>query len=138
MNTTVHPIDIYKEMRVLRKNDEELRKFDVFMKAYGNIPKGNNKYTERYVIMEKGTRLVPANHTHFITIIGTLLSDDEKEGPDCFDRTLLDDDTVVDINYVPPQVEVIKVEVNNGSGLSQEEHDKLLEIDDKLNKNIFL
>jgi hypothetical protein len=114
VNTSINPIDIYKEMRTLRRENENLRPYDVFIKAYGHIPKGNNKYTERYIVLQKGTLIVPYDTSHILTITGTILTDDGHEGVDCFDRIDLSSDTVVDINYVPPQVEIIAV--NTGAG----------------------
>lgn len=114
VGSTVHPIDIYKEMRTLRRNDEELRKYDVFLSAYGNVPKGGGKATERYVICNSGTKIIPYNATHVLTINGTILTDDGKEGVDCFNRAPLDDNMIVDINYIPPQVEVITVYSTGG------------------------
>ena len=122
--TKFHPIDIYKEMRTLRSSNETLRSYDVFLKAYGNIPKGGGKATERYVQTINGTKIVPYNDTHTLTVTGTIITDDGYEGVYCFDRTNLTHQ--VDINYVPPQVEVITV--SSGSGLSVEEHDKLMSV----------
>lgn len=124
VDATVHPIDIYKEMRGLRATDETLRPFDVFIKSYGNVYKGSGKYTERYIVLQKGTLIVPYDTSHTLTIVGTVITDDGKEGVYCFDRSSLSAGVSVNINYVPPQVEVIVI--SSGSGLSQEEHDKLL------------
>jgi len=129
VDAEVHPIDIYVEMRALRRTDESLRSFDVFLKAYGNVPKGGGKYTERYVVCQSGTKIVPYDTSHALTITGTIITDDGYEGIYCFDRSLLSDGVTVDINYVPPQVEIIKVNV--GSGLTQEEHDKLMKTSTK-------
>ena len=109
VGASVHPIDIYKEMRSLRRTDETLRPFDVFMEAKGNDLKGSGKYTERYVILKSGARIIPYDVSHELTITGTIITDDGQEGIACFDRTGLNINTVVDINYVPPQVEVITV-----------------------------
>jgi hypothetical protein len=114
VNADVHPIDIYKEMRTFRRVDEDLRKYDVFLQAFGNIPKGNNKFTERYVACLLGTRIVPFDVDQELTITGVFITDDEQEGIACFDRTLLSAATCVDINYVPPQVEVIIVTTGSG------------------------
>jgi len=112
---TIHPIDIYKEMRTLRKNDEELRKYDVFLSAFGNIPKGPIKATERYVMCNSGARIIPCGVvSHALTIIGTIITDDGQEGVACFDRSTLPGSIEVDINYTPKQVEVITVEVSTG------------------------
>lgn len=126
INATVHPIDIYKEMRGLRATDETLRPFDVFIKSYGNVSKGSGKYTERYIVLQEGTLIVPYDISHTLTIVGTVITDDGKEGVYCFDRSSLSTGVAVNINYVPPQVEVIVV--SSGSGLSQAEHDTLLGI----------
>ena len=130
VDASIHPIDIYKEMRALRRLDESLRPYDVFLKAYGNVSKGAGKYTERYVICQSGTKLVPYDTTHVLTVTGTILTDDGQEGVYCFDRSLLSAGVVVDINYQPPQVEVITV--STGSGLSQEEHNHLMSIPENL------
>jgi len=120
VDASIHPIDIYKEMRALRRTDEELRKYNLFMKAEGNIPKSSSTFTERYVILLEGTLIVPYDTTHTLTITGTIITDDGKEGIYCFDRGGLS--SQIDINYVPPQVEVIVVQ----GGLSTDEHDKLM------------
>ncbi len=122
VDASIHPIDIYKEMRTLRANNEELRKFDLFMRADGNVPKSSSTFTERYVILLEGTLIVPYDTTHTLTITGTIITDDGKEGVYCFDRSGLS--SQVDINYIPPQVEVIVI--HGGSGLSTDEHDKLM------------
>ena len=116
----VHPIDIYREMRTLRKDDETLRAYDVFMQAYGNVAKGGGKFTERYVQLINGTRIVPFDTDHELTITGTIITDDGQEGIAVFDRTSLDVSTVVDINYVPPQVEVIVIGGGGSAPTAQE------------------
>ena len=127
VDASIHPIDIYTEMRTLRRTDETLRAYDVFLKAYGNVPKGSGKYTEKYVVCQLGTKIVPYDTAHALTITGTIITDDGYEGVHCFDRSLLSSDVTVDINYVPPQVEVITI--NTGSGLTTEEHDRLMDLD---------
>lgn len=122
----VHPIDIYKEMRALRRTDESLRKYDVFMSAFGNVAKGGGKFTERYVRLNQGARIIPYDTSHELTITGTIITDDGQEGVACFDRTPLSPATEVDINYVPPQVEVIQV--SSGSGLDAAQDAKLTEV----------
>ena len=121
-----NPMNAYKEMRTLRATNEQLRKGDVFMKGGGHIYKGGVKYTERYVTLLKGTRFVPYDATQVLTIVGTVITDEGTEGIQCFDRNSLTVTTVVDLVYIPPQVEVI--EISTGSGLSAEESTKLLSI----------
>jgi hypothetical protein len=114
LDVDVNPIDIYKEMRTLRANDEELRKYDVFLSAFGNVSKGGGKATERYVMCNHGTKIVPYDTTHTLNIVGTIITDDGQEGTSCFDRSPLSQTTTVDINYIPPQVEVITVYTSDG------------------------
>lgn len=120
VGATVHPIDIYKEMRALRRTSETLRNFDLFMKASGNESKGGGKFTERFVTLLLGTRIVPFDTSHELTINGTIITDDGTEGIAAFDRSSLSPTTLVDINYVPPQVEIITVPT--GTGLSTEQN----------------
>lgn len=126
VGASINPIDIYKEVRTLRRTDESLRVWLPFMAAKGNDPKGGGKYTERYVILLNGTRLIPYNVSHTLIVVGTVITDDGQEGIACFDRAPLSSTTRVDINYVPPQVEVITV--SSGSGLSSDERTKLMSI----------
>tara|TARA_R110000851_G_C13102760_1_gene569227 strand:- start:10524 stop:11909 length:1386 start_codon:yes stop_codon:yes gene_type:complete len=106
----VHPIEIYREMRTLRATDEELRKYDVFLSSHGNDPKGGGKFTERYVKELSGTRIVPYDVSQILTVIGVVITDDGQEGIACFDRAPLSPTTQIDINYIPPQVEVVRAE----------------------------
>jgi len=126
VGASIHPISIYKEYRGLRRTDETLRRFSPLLSAKGNDFKGGGKYTERYVIEHNGTRIIPYDVSHALTITGTIITDDGQEGIACFDRTPLSSTTRVDINYVPPQVEIIQV--SSGSGLSTEEHNKLMAV----------
>ena len=123
---TIHPIEIYWEMRTLRRVDESLRRYRLFMEARGNDPMGGGKATERYVRLLNGTRIVPYDASHALTIVGIIITDDGQSGISCFDRTPLSSTTRVDINYAPPQVEVITV--SGGSGLSSDERVKLMSI----------
>ena len=109
MNAAVHPVDIYREVRALRRTDESLRPFDNFMKADGNIDKGGGKATERYFTLLQGTRIVPYDESHVLDITGTLITDDGLEGAFAFDKTLLSPTTSVDLQYAPKQVEVINL-----------------------------
>lgn len=127
VGTSIHPIDIYKEMRDLRRTDESLRKWDLFMSASGNISKGGGKFTERLVTLLSGTRIVPFDTSQELTITGTVITDDGQEGIAAFDRSSLNVNTVVDINYVPPQVEIITIA--GGSGLDAGQDAKLTTIE---------
>jgi len=122
----IHPIDIYKEVRTLRRTDETLRPFDVFMQGKGNEPKGSGKFTERYVVLLNGTRIVPYDGSHTLRVIGTVITDEGTSGISCFDRAPLTPTSIVDIEYEPPQVEIVTV--NTGSGLTAAQADQLQDI----------
>jgi hypothetical protein len=109
MNTSWHPVDLYREVRSLRKTDESLRKYDNFMRGDGNIDKGGGKATERYFTLLDGARVVPYDASHILDITGTLITDDGFEGAFCFDKTPLTAGVAVDIQYAPKQVEVINL-----------------------------
>lgn len=110
-NTSINPIDIYKEMRTLRRTDSTLRKWDLFMESAGNVSKGGGKFTERYVTLLDGTVIVPYDADGYLTVTGTVINDAGQEGVDVFDRSGLISD--IDINYIPPQVEIIEVSSNS-------------------------
>jgi len=107
----LQPLEIYQELRVLRSTTESLRPFDMFAVMQGHEPKDQTgtKFTPRRLVLQLGTRLVPFDTDQTLTIIGEIISDDGFEGTALFDRTLLSPTTNVDINYIPPQVEIIEV-----------------------------
>lgn len=120
VNVEVHPIGIYREMRELRKSNEYLRQYNLFMEYKGADKKNpsGSKRTERYAVLLEGTKIVPYDTSHEITIIGTIISDTGLEGPDVFNRDGLSPNVEVDINYVPKQVEIITI---NTSGVGAQE-----------------
>ena len=84
------------------------------MRGEGNVQKTPTTFTERYVVCLEGTRIVPYDIDHTLTITGTIITDEGTGGIQCFDRTLLSVSTVVDIDYQPPQVEVIQATLADG------------------------
>lgn len=131
------PMNIYKEVRTLRRLNEDLRKYGMFISAFGNVDKGGGKATERYIQLNSGTRIIPYDVSHVLTITGIMITDDGQEGIACFDRTPLSGSTNVDINYIPPQVEIITV--IGGSGLSVAQSETLTELSqNSLTKTEFL
>ncbi len=118
MNVAWHPVDLYREIRMLRKNNESLRKYTNFMRGDGNVDKGGGKATERYFTLMFGTRIVPWDESHVIDVTGTLITDDGLEGVFCFNRDTLSSGVEVDIQYAPKQVEVITI---NTSGVGAQE-----------------
>jgi len=109
MNTAWHPVDLYREVRALRRTNVSLRAYDNFMRSAGNINKGGGKATERYFTLLLGTRIIPWDASHTLDITGTIITDDGFEGVHVFDKSTLTAGIAVDIQYAPKQVEVINL-----------------------------
>ncbi len=117
----VLPIDIYKEHRERRRlNANGERNFFPMVDAFGNDQIGPTKFTPRFVNLANGARIVPFDTTHTLVIRGSLVSTSEGiEGPELFNKAPIL--SSVDIDYQPPQVEVIQA----GSGLDDTEREQL-------------
>ena len=126
IGVAVLPIDIYTEMRERRRlNADNDRKFFPMVTAFGNEPAGPTN-TPRFTDLAADVRLVPFNSQHTLNIRGLLISrEDGLAGTQLFDRSTLTEK--VNIDYQPPQVEIITV--SSGSGLSTEQDTKLTNIE---------
>lgn len=118
VGVNIQPVDIYKECRSERRLDESKRRFDPMISAFGNDPAGPTN-TPRFVDLANGVRIVPYNSSHVLSIVGALINRSEGlAGTDLFDRGPLSPGVEVDIDYQPPQVEIIYV--NQGGGQTVE------------------
>lgn len=128
----VLPMDIYKEHRQRRRlNSNNERFFSQMVSAFGNEQIGTNKFTPRFTNLAEGVRIVPYDTTQSLLIRGSLVNTRESlEGRDLFDRSSLV--ASVDIDYQPPQVEIITV--SSGSGLSNAQDTSLSRIESISNK----
>jgi hypothetical protein len=117
----------YRDYRVMRENDDTLQVFSPFLVARGNIPKGGGKFTPRYVQLLNGALIVPYNTSHELLVTFEIITDDGRSGINCFDRSPLSSTSRIDINYNPPQVEIIKISTG-GTALTDEEHNRLMSI----------
>jgi hypothetical protein len=109
-----HPVtDLYAEMRNLRRLDESLRRYQMPLTAFGNIPKGGGKFTPRFVVFQNNWRVIPEDVSHILQVTGEQLTAEGGGGPDCFDLSLLSPESKVIIQYEPPAAEIIVV---GGSG----------------------
>ena len=123
--TEYHPIDdIYAEVRYLRRTDETLRKYFMFVQGGGNIPKNvsGTLRTPRYSIF-KNCKVVVSEDTY---VTGEQLYADADEniigkGPDCIDHVLSPEDAYLD--YEPPGSEVII----SGSGVTTQDKADIVE-----------
>lgn len=149
-NAEVDPMDIYKEQRTFRRLDESLRKYDLFVGASGYISKGGGTFTPKLTTCLSDahgvlTTIVPYDETGRLTIIGEIITDQGTSGLACFDKGPLTPGVLVDINYFPPQVEVIEVStggtlltVEQAQGLEKmrKYHTNKMEIDSATNRLI--
>lgn len=117
----------YRDYRIMREDDDTLQVFSPFLVARGNIPKGGGKFTPRYVQLLGGTLIVPYNTSHELLVTFEIITDDGRSGIDCFDRSPLSATSRIDINYAPPQVEIIKISTG-GTALTDDEHNRLMSI----------
>lgn len=119
----VLPIDIYREHRARRRlNANNERNFSAMILAFGNEQIGAAKFTPRFTNLASGVKIVPYDTTHALRIRAALISvQDQLEGADLFDRSSLL--ASVDIDYQPPQVEIITVPT--GGALTSEQDSRL-------------
>jgi hypothetical protein len=95
-----YPIeDLYHEMRYDRRINEESRKYELLLKAEGNIPKGAGAYTPRYIILLDGTKIVPYDEVLRINQLGDMITDDPDVDPSLYDVSTL---TVPKVIFIKP------------------------------------
>lgn len=100
-------LDVYREVRALRRTTAAHRNFKPMIAAGGNIPKiPGVSYTPAYVQLLHGCRIVPYNASHKLRLVRDTFTDDGLAGRDCFDRTPLSASVDVDIDVDFPEVEV--------------------------------
>ena len=117
------PVDIYREVRALRRTTPAHKGFYRMITAFGNEPAGPSN-TPRFTDLAAGVRIVPYNVSHSPKVVGALISRaDGLAGRDLFDRSPLSPGVEVDVDYQPPQVEIIYV--NTGSAVTEQDKDDI-------------
>ncbi len=113
----------WREYRGLRVLDTSLvRQSLPVMSIIGGQSKGGGKYVGR-IINLAGYKIIPDDVNHNLDVtIEIIDSASGLSGRNVFDRTTLTADVNIDINIAPVEV----ITVSSGSGLSTEEHDKLM------------
>lgn len=112
-DTSLDTMAVYREVRALRRTVEAHRQFPPMIEGGGNLEKiPGVSYTQPYVRLLRGCRIVPANVTHQFTVIRETFTDDGFAGVECFDRLPLSASVVVDISVNVPQYEVRQVAVS--------------------------
>jgi len=117
-------LDIYRDVRELRRTTEAHRRFRPMVVAGGNIQKTLTTFTQPYVLLLYGCRIVPYDTSQLLRVVRETFSDDGFAGRDCFDRTPLTPTVRVDIDYAVDKVEV-RVVTTGGSALLADERARL-------------
>jgi hypothetical protein len=98
-------LDVYKEVRALRRSTEDHRRFRPMVIAGGNIAKiPGVTFTQPYVQLLFGCRIVPFDTPHSLRVIRDTFTDDGVVGAGVFDRSTLSSN--IDIDYDVQAVEV--------------------------------
>ena len=115
MNAEIDTLDIYREVRSLRRTNEAHRNFLPMIIAGGNIEKiPDVSATPAYAQLLYGCRIVPYNSSHSLKLVRDTFTDDGFAGRDCFDRSSLSAGVVVDIDVDFPAIEIRKI-VSSGN-----------------------
>lgn len=107
-------LDVYRDVRALRRVTEAHRRFKPMIVAGGNIGKTATTYTAPYVQLLYGCRIVPFDVAHSLLVIRDTFSDDGQAGVGCFDRSTVASE--VDIDFSVDKVEVRTIDVSGGGG----------------------
>ncbi len=113
VNQNIDTVEIYKEVRALRRTNESHRKFKPIIIAGGNVTKiAGVSATPIFTQLLYGCRLVPFDANQKLKLIRDTFTDDGFAGRDCFDRTSLTSQVDIDVDF--PEVEIRYV--NTGGG----------------------
>lgn len=97
-------LDVYRDVRSLRRTIEAHRKFRPLIIQGGNIRKTEATATQPYAQLLNGCRIVPYDVKHSLKVVRDTFTDDGLSGIECFDRSSLTSE--VDIDYAVDKVEV--------------------------------
>jgi hypothetical protein len=106
-------LDVYRDVRALRRVTEGHRKYRMMIVTGGNIQKTATTYTPPYVQLLYGCFIVPYDTAHSLLIIRDTFSDDGRTGTECFDRSTVNSE--VDLDYSVDKVETRIVSVGGSS-----------------------
>jgi hypothetical protein len=124
---TLDTLDVYREVRALRRVTEAHRAYKPIIEAGGNLVKiPGVSATPAYARLLYGCRIVPYNVSHSLKLIRDTFTDDGYSGRDCFDRAPLSESVAVDID-----VDIAEVEIRylaGGSVLLTDERAKLMSL----------
>lgn len=104
------PLDtlaVYREVRSRRVSTEADRNFKAMIVAGGNIAKATGYFTQQYVQLLHGCRIVPYNTAHTLVVIRDTFTDDGISGVGCFDRSTVSAEVDVDIQVAPVELRTV-------------------------------
>jgi hypothetical protein len=107
VNTSLDTLDVYREVRALRRTTDAHRQFRPMIDAGGRIEKLPGVFTASYVRLLYGCRIVPHDAEHSLRITRDTFTDDGSAGRDCFDRSTLAAAVDIDVDF--PAVEVREI-----------------------------
>lgn len=129
VGTDLDTLDVYREVRALRRTNEAHRAYKPIIEAGGNLTKITGvSATPSYVRLLYGCRIVPYNVSHSLKLVRDTFTDDGFAGRDCFDRTPLSGSVAVDIDVDIPDVEVRIITTGGGVVLTPTESAKLMSL----------
>ncbi len=107
-------LDVYREVRALRRLNENHRSYVVMIVAGGNQEKiAGLTYTAAFVQLLYGCRIVPYNADQKLKLIRDTFTDDGFAGRDCFDRSSLTANVDIDVDF--PEIEIREVTTEGGT-----------------------
>lgn len=106
-------MDVYRDVRALRRVTEPHRQFRPMIVQGGNIQKTPTTFTAPYVQLLYGCYIVPYDTPHSLKVIRDTFTDDGRAGVECFDRSTITAN--VDIDVVVDKVEVRTVNTAGAS-----------------------
>lgn len=97
-------LDVYREVRARRVVNENDRKFKPMIIGGGGILKTPGVYTQQYVQLLYGCRIVPYDTDHSLVVVRDTFTDDGNSGAGCFDRSSVSSNVDLDIQVSPVEV----------------------------------
>lgn len=114
VNTEIDTLEVYREVRALRRLTDAHQGFRPMIIAGGNIRKTATTFTQPYVQLLYGCRIVPFDVSHHLLLVRETFTDDNLTGHEVFDRLPLSPTTTVDIDVNVSEVEVRIVATGSG------------------------
>jgi hypothetical protein len=105
-------LDVYREIRARRVSNEADRKFKPIIIGGGGIAKTPGVFTQQYVQLLYGCRIVPYDANHSLVVVRDTFTDDGVSGAACFDRSGITSNVDIDIQVSPVEVR----EITTGGG----------------------